>query len=206
MDDLEGRDSLKMFQFEEAARQILIGNILLILCCACYLLWWLIAFWPSGHLDTINTRWILVPAFALGLISIFVTLYGIRKADVRQILIPKDWILWGGIVAYVILLVITYLFFKRPVTTELLLIVGWAMLALTEINALYGMEIFSRKTAIIFCLITAVAVLISLICYIMYYRLSNMAGYVDGMIPLLLAAAVFGSLAVMITVSENAAV
>ncbi len=195
---------MKMFHFE-AARQIFTGNILLILCCACYLLWWLIAFRPSGHLDTVNTRWILIPAFALGLSSIFVTLYGIRKGDIRHILIPKDWILWGGIGAYVVLLLVTYLFFKRPVTTELLLIVGWAMLALGEINALYGMEIFSRRTAVIFCGVTAAGVLASLVCYVLYYRLGNTAGYIDGIIPLILAAAVFGGLAAAIAVSENAA-
>ncbi|HIZ06746.1 MAG TPA: hypothetical protein IAA08_02280 [Candidatus Eubacterium avistercoris] len=194
---------MKIFQFETAARQMLTGNVLLILCCACYLLWWLIAFRPSGHLDTINTRWILIPAFALGLTSIFVTLYGIRKADIRQILIPKDWILWGGIGAYVVLLIVTYVFFHRPVTTELLLIVGWAMLALAEINALYGMDVFSRKTAVIFCLITAAAVLGSLVCYVLYYRLGNTAGYIDGIVPLVLAAAVFGVLAAAIAVAEN---
>lgn len=194
---------MKIFQFETAARQMLTGNVLLILCCACYLLWWLIAFRPSGHLDTINTRWILIPAFALGLTSIFVTLYGIRKADIRQILIPKDWILWGGIGAYVVLLIVTYVFFHRPVTTELLLIVGWAMLALAEINALYGMDVFSRKTAVIFCLITAAAVLGSLVCYVLYYRLGNTAGYIDGIVPLVLAATVFGVLAAAIAVAEN---
>lgn len=194
---------MKIFQFETAARQMLTGNVLLILCCACYLLWWLIAFRPSGHLDTINTRWILIPAFALGLTSIFVTLYGIRKADIRQILIPKDWILWGGIGAYVVLLIVTYVFFHRPVTTELLLIVGWAMLALAEINALYGMDVFSRKTAVIFCLITAAAVLGSLVCYVLYYRLGNTAGYIDGIVPLVLAAVVFGVLAAAIAVAEN---
>lgn len=104
-----------------------------------------------------------------------------------------------------VLLVVTYLFFKRPVTTELLLIVGWAMLALTEINALYGMTVFSRKTALIFCGITAGAALASLVCYVLYYRLGNMAGYIDGMIPLVLAAVVFAGLAVMVTVWENAA-
>lgn len=194
-----------MFHFEAAARQIFTGNILLILCCACYLLWWLIAFRPSGHLDTINTRWILIPAFALGLTSIFVTLYGIRKADIRRTLIPKDWILWGGIGAYVVLLLVTYLFFKRPVTTELLLIVGWAMLALAEINALYGMEVFAKKAAVIFCIVAAAAVLASLFCYVLYYRLGNTAGYIDGIIPLILAAAVFGGMAAAIAVSENAA-
>ena len=102
-----------------------------------------------------------------------------------------------------VLLIVTYVFFHRPVTTELLLIVGWAMLALAEINALYGMDVFSRKTAVIFCLITAAAVLGSLVCYVLYYRLGNTAGYIDGIVPLVLAAAVFGVLAAAIAVAEN---
>ena len=62
------------------------------------------------------------------------------------------------------------------------------MLALAEINALYGFGFFSRRLSVGFIIIISASVLISLVCYVLYYRLDRKAGYIDGMIPLLLAA------------------
>jgi len=79
------------------------------------------------------------------------------------------------------------LLFKRPATTELFLIVGWFMLALAEINALFGLGLFSHNISVSFILIISVAVVISLVCYVLYFRLDSFKGYIDGMIPLLLS-------------------
>ena len=68
------------------------------------------------------------------------------------------------------------------------MIVGWGMLALAEINALFGYGLFSRVRSVGFIVIMCAAVVISLVCYVLYYRLDRRAGYVDGMIPLILAA------------------
>jgi hypothetical protein len=70
----------------------------------------------------------------------------------------------------------------------LALIVGWGVLALAEINALYGLGLFSRRLSIGLIIIIITSVVISLICYVLYYRLDKKAGYIVGMIPLLLAA------------------
>lgn len=81
----------------------------------------------------------------------------------------------GGIIAYILLFTITYFFLKRQVTTELFLIIGWAVLELSVINTLYKTEYFSFGGAVAFCIITAAAVLISLLCYISYYKLEKTA-------------------------------
>ena len=62
------------------------------------------------------------------------------------------------------------------------------MLALAEINALFGSGLFSQRLSVGILLLICVTVVISLICYILYYRLDSRAGYIDGMIPLLLTA------------------
>jgi hypothetical protein len=67
------------------------------------------------------------------------------------------------------------------------------MLALAEINLLFGLGVFSHRMSASFFLLITVAVVISLFCYVLYYRLEENAGYIDGMIPLFLVVLVMGS-------------
>lgn len=182
--------------FDLSAKQIFWSNILLIICCAFYLLWWLLAFKPNGTNNNMKMGWLLLPAFAAGLAAVFLAVKGILSASVSAVLFPSELLLWGGIAAYLILLVITRLFFKRPVTTELFLIIGWAVLALSEINTLYGMGRFSHGLAAAFIVVIGIAALISLVCYVLYYKLGDPAGYYDGMVPLLLAALVMAGITI----------
>ena len=176
--------------FSITAKQIFQSNILLIVCCTFYLTWWLLAFKPNGAIKGMKTGWLLIPAFISGLISIILAVKGIQSASVRVTLFPNGSLLWGGIVAYFILLAVTVLLFRRQVTTELFLIVGWAALALSEINVLYGISRFSHGLAVMFAVVIGVAALISLVCYVLYYNLGDRAGYFDGMVPLLMVALV----------------
>ena len=192
-------------------RQIFIGDVLFVVCCAFYLAWWVLAFRPVGAAGGIGsspagelqTGWLLIPASFAGLWGVILIIWGVamRKREVR--LIPGLYILLGGVAAYFILLAVTALLFKRPATSELILITGFCMLMLAEVNALYGSGVFSRDTSVgLFILIGAVTV-ISLICYVLYFPLngrSALAGYVDGMIPLLLAGLTTAGLAVAIAV------
>lgn len=175
-------------------RQILRGNLLLIACCGFYLAWWLLAFRPSDPIRGMRSGWLLLPAFGLGAAAAYVLARGMFAAGRSASLFPDGWVLRGGIAAYLVLLAVTLLVFHRPVTTELFLIVGWAMLALSEVNALYGAGALSRSAGIGFCLLVAAAAAASLVCYVRYYHLDARAGFVDGMIPLLAAAAVMGAL------------
>lgn len=186
--------SIQSFNFSD--KQIFRSNILLIICCAFYLAWWVLAFKPVGAVKGMKTGWLLIPAFAAGLASIILAVKGIQSASARATLFPNGLILWGSIAAYLILLAVTVLFFKRQVTTELLLIVGWAALALSEINVLYGTGRFSHGVAAVFAVVIGAAALISLVCYVLYYNLGDRAGYFDGMVPLLLVVLVMGSISV----------
>ena len=169
-------------------KQILTGNILFIVCCIFYLAWWLLAFKPSGAITGMKTGWLLIPALLFGLLGVVQALRGVLVKLPANQLLPRAAILWGGIAIFFVLLAVTAWLFKRPVTTELILIVGWGMLAFAEINALYGLRLFSHKLSVGYIVIICVAVVISLVCYVLYYRLDKRAGYIDGMIPLILAA------------------
>ena len=179
-----------------SSKEILWGNILLIICCAFYLVWWLLAFKPAGAVRGMRTGWLLIPAFAAGMAAIIFTGRGILSASVKVKAFPGGWLLLGGVAAYIILFAITRMLLKRPVTTELFLIVGWAVLALSEINALYGTGRFSHGLAVAFAVVVVAAALISLVCYVLYYNLGNTSGYIDGMIPLLMVALVMSGLSV----------
>lgn len=182
------------------AKQIFWSNILLIICCAFYLTWWLLEFKPTGAIKGINTGWLLIPASITGLVGVTQAVKGILSGTTGKVLFPSKLLIWGGIAAYLILMVVTEQLFKRQVTTELFLIIGWAVLVLLEINALYSMGRFSYGVAIIFAVVTTVAVVISLFCYVLYYNLGIHAGYIDGMIPLIITALVMAGISVAMEV------
>lgn len=183
-----------------SAKEIFQSNILLVICCAFYLIWWLLTFKPTGAIKGMRTGWLLIPAGAAGIAAIILAVKGILSASIGAGLFPGGLLLWGGVAAYLVLLAVTRLLIKRPVTTELFLIVGWAVLALSEINVLYGAGRFSHGLAAGFVAAVVAAALISLVCYVLYYNLGNRAGYFDGMIPLLLVALVMAGLAVALAV------
>lgn len=186
--------------FDLPTKQIFWGNILLAVCCAFYLAWWLLTFRPGGATHGIKTGWLLIPAFIAGILTVILSIRGISTAAVSGFLFPGKWILWGGLAAYFILLAITLFLFNRPVTVELFLIVGWTVLALSVVNALYGSWIFSRETSVVFLIVIGIAAVVSLLCYVYYYRLGSDAGYIAGMVPLLLMGAVSAALSIRMAV------
>ncbi|MCD8004147.1 MAG: hypothetical protein LUE91_00580 [Oscillospiraceae bacterium] len=113
-------------------------------------------------------------------------------------LIPQTAIFIGGIVAYVLLLAGSCFLLKRQVTTELFLIIGWAALTFLELDALYALGRCSKGTAVFFLALTAAAAVVSLICYLLYYRLDSLKGYLDGMVPLVLAALVMAAISLSV--------
>ena len=186
---------LMMFSFMRIhEKQIFIGNLFFIVCCVFYLAWWLLAFKPTGAIAGMKTGWLLIPASIAGLYGVIQILRGILTETQASLLLPGGYILWGGIAVFAILLPVTVSLFKRPVTSELILIVGWGMLALAEINSLFGTGLFSNKLSVGFFMLILICVVVSLVCYILYYRLGSRAGYIDGMVPLILAAMVMAAI------------
>jgi hypothetical protein len=189
-----------MFQgLESPAKQIFTGNIFLVVCCAFYLLWWVLAFRPDGGVRGMRTGWLLIPAFIFGLAAVCFAVRGIRGAKAGDALFSGNAVIIGCVAAYVALLAVTVLLLKRPVTTELVLIVGWAALSLCEINVLYGMGIFSKNMSFAFIGVLAAAAAVSLVCYVLYYGLSARAGFIDGTVPLLAAGIYMAALSAAMT-------
>lgn len=159
---------------------------MLIICCVFYLAWWMIAFKPAGAVKGMSSGWLLLPAAVAGIGAIIVLVQTFRNAAVEKSLVSGVVLLAIGVIAYVALLVITYICMHRMVTTELLLIVGWCILALSEVNVLYGLDIFAQPGTLVWFAVIIISAAVSMICYILYYGLDPLKGYVDGMIPLLI--------------------
>ena len=111
---------------------------------------------------------------------------GIFQAEKVRAGIPVGWILAGGVIGYVVLLVISNIVFHRMVTTELFLIVGWAVLNLIVVDTLYASGLFSDGVSSLFVVLTLIVVVASLYCYMIYYDLEKWKGYIDGFLPLVM--------------------
>ena len=174
----------------ETSKQIITGNIFLVICCIFYLIWWIIAFKPEGAIKGMKSGWLLLPAIVFGLTSIAILIRSFRIPDGVTSLFQNLMVVIIGAVVYVAFLVITGFFLHRVVTTELLLIVGWVVLAVCEINILYAYEIIGRAAAWSLITVTLMAGAVSMICYMRYYALDARKGWICGMIPLILVMAV----------------
>lgn len=179
-------------------KKIIYGNLVLIVCCAFYLAWWILAFRPEGASGGMKTKLLLGGAFITGILAIYLTVSGIRGVSNTTELIPARTIIITGIVVYIVLLLVTSIAMKRPVTTELLLIIGWAMLEISAVNVTYGGGNIGHSTAIVLCTVIIAAVVISMICYMLYYKLEADTGYYTAMVPLITEAAAMAGITITI--------
>lgn len=164
-------------------KQLVAGNAALVVCMVLYLTWWTIVFKPGGHASAFTTTCIVLASLA-GLAGVIMSVQGMGGCPATVPNIPGIAITVGGIVVYFALLAITSLLMKRQVTTELILIVGWGVLELSVINALYGSGQFSLTLSVVLAIVLIVAVVVFLVCYLQFYKLEDTAGWIDGMIPL----------------------
>lgn len=173
--------------FQPDARLLLYGQGLMVLCSVFYLIWWGAAFRPGRHGTTFASGSALCVAALCGIVGVVLSIWGMQDIPKIRPSLSGAVYLAAGVAVYLVLLAVTSAVCKRQVTTELLLIVGWAALELSVLSAVYGGEIMELRMALIWSVTVLVAAVISLVCYLLYYRLTDKAGYVDGMIPLILA-------------------
>ena len=112
-------------------------------CAGCYLLWWGVAFYPERHAPLWLSGILLVATAVCGIMAVNWMSQGIFQTEGIRKGVSGGWIMAGGVICYVVLLVISNLVFHRMVTTELFLIVGWAVLNLVTVNTLYASGLFS---------------------------------------------------------------
>ena len=166
-------------------RRILTGQILLILCCIFYLIWWYRGYRPGVSVNRaggLNGILLMITA-VLGISGLTFSL--MRIEEIAEPKMNPMIIVIAGIIGYFVLLLITRFGFGRIVTTELILIVGWTMLEMTVINRLNAAGFLSGRGFAVMCVVIAAAFLISIVLYVAYYRMEEMKAFYAAMVPLI---------------------
>ena len=173
---------------EDPVKMLAAGNWIMVLCGAFYLAWWVIVFRPP-KMQYSPVGWgLLSLAFMAGIIGVYL----MGKALCTPIPeafpgIRGVWILMAGVLCYATLLWGSTVIFHRQVTSELLIITAWTVLELCTLNFLYRSGRVHQTAALILTAAVLTAMVVSLICYLLYYWLTYTEGYVVGCIPLILA-------------------
>lgn len=95
-----------------------------------------------------------------------------------------------ALLAYFILLTGSVKLFGRKPTTELTLLVLWALMEIMVLGALHEAGGLSGTAYGLIWAAVAAASLIALTAYMMYYRMDDNAAYITGAVPLLVDGAV----------------
>ena len=181
-----------------SARQILYGNVLLVVCCGFYLAWWVVAFRVNNPIKGMQSGWLLIPAVIAGLAAVILIVQGISATGSEHALFPNLYFIIGGVIAYIVFAVVTALVFKRQMTSELFLFVGWSALALAIVNTLYGSSQLAPRVSLVLVVAIVVVLAVSLVCYVLFYRLEPQPAYYNGMVPLVLIALTMIALSICI--------
>ena len=179
-------------------RHIITGQILLIVCCIFYMIWWYRGFKPNVEADrlgSINGILLLITA-VLAVAGILFSL--MPTPETAGTKYGQMYIIIGGIAAYIILMMVTKYAFNRIVTSELFLIVGWTILELSLLNRLDGSNLLSGTGLMVVYVSVVLAFIISMILYVAYYRMEDNAAFYSAMVPLVTEAASMGMLLVML--------
>lgn len=163
--------------------ELFYGNLLLFACSLLYLAWWVLVF-RSGTSGGTAGSVCLAAAFVTGIAAICLMTAAICSLAVRSKGLPVRAILIGAAVLYILLLAVTAMVFRRPVTSELLILHIWAAVELAAVAVLAGTGRFGPERAVPLVILVGAASAVGIVCYVLYYRLGGMAGYWDGMAPL----------------------
>ena len=176
------------------------GQILLAVCCGFYIPWWFMVFRPGQPHNWMAGRAgiLLLLTFLAGLAGLVLTLWGDSGVGADRALFSGNKVMALGIAICFLMMIFTSTVFHRPVTTELLLITGWAVLELVTVNKLYGTEIFERPLAIVLCALIAAAFIVNMVLYIAYYRLDAWNAYRLAAVPLAVDGVYMAALAAVI--------
>jgi hypothetical protein len=90
--------------------------------------------------------------------------------------------LWSA-AFFVLWLLASTLLFRRPVTSELFLVPLWAVLEACVLYGLASSGWLNGRQTVTLAVLTAVAFLAGLVCYLLHYHLDEHGRYINGLVP-----------------------
>ena len=188
-----------MLTWHTPGEQIRLAQMILVICCLCYGKWWYVAFRPEADNRTLagyKGGWFALTIIT-GSIGVFLNAAGVHALPEAVDCSVHD-ICRYGVIAYVVLLVLTFGLLRRPITAELALIVAWCGMEISAVQALASGKYLPDNTAAILVSATFGATSLFLLAYTVYYKLEAVnakAAFWLGMVPLALAAMIMGAVA-----------
>ena len=177
-------------EFTVPVWRIFSGNLLLFITIIFYIAWWTTAFRPDRTSSTVSAGFFIALTLLTGAAAIAIKFSGIETLSRVENGYPVEYILLGAIALYIVLLAVTRIAFRRPVTAELLLITIWAALEVSAIAVLHGSNRFSLAQAVTLLTLTLFATGAGIACYLLHYRLDDIYRFWNGLIPLIVDAGV----------------
>ncbi|MGI6106834.1 MAG: hypothetical protein ACOX8B_02730 [Lachnospiraceae bacterium] len=170
-----------------AYQQIQAGQILLIVCCVFYLIWWGVSFQPGTEVNREGGyRGLLLLITAVcGIAGLVLSVIGLNEIPKSSEKLNGAAVAAAGIAAYIVLLLVTGRLLHRRVTTELVLITGWTVLELCVINSLNGAGRLSDPEFFVQCAVIAAAFAVGIVLYVLYYRMEEHRAFYAAMVPLI---------------------
>ncbi|MEE3420027.1 MAG: hypothetical protein VZR02_02815 [Lachnospiraceae bacterium] len=180
------------------------GQGLLIACCLLYIFWWAQTFRPGTVVSwTGGIRGVLLLlTLASGLVGIVWSVKGARSMPPENPIMHTKYILMGGGIFYVLMILLTYVVQKRPVTTELLFIVAGTVLELYVLNTVQGNGYISQNHYFLLLGILLATLFLSMCCYKLYYSLSAKTAFYSAMLPQAMFAAFMAILLALLDFDE----
>lgn len=177
------------------------GQVLLVVCCILYLLWWSISYRPGTSVNRAG-GWngiLLLLTASSGIAGVLLSVYGMNELPkVEPSKMNGMVIVSVGIAAYFALLLLTGVLMRRPVTTELFLITAWAVLEFTMVNSLNAAGNLSDARFWIMIAVLAAAFFISMVLYVLYYRMEPLRAFYSAMVPLITEGAAMAVLLILV--------
>lgn len=166
---------------------IIYGQVMLIICCLLYCIWWLILYHPYRKpVKSVLINGILFAAMtASGILGIIVSLYGINTVRLIRDSVNELTIIISGAVLYAATLLISRFVSKRITTAESFLLNGWLVLELTVCKCLYDSEAIGDIMPVVCVAVICIAYAVSIVLYQLYFKMKPMAGYIAGAVPLI---------------------
>lgn len=174
-----------------AYKEIITGQLLLSAGALFYTGWWLAAFkLDSARSGGALSALLFLLLAAFGLSGTALTVHGIHGLPR-----PSSWPGSGmlfimALLVYFILLTGSVKLFGRKSTTELILMVLWALMEIMALGALHETGALAGTAYVLIWAAVTIASLIAFAAYMMYYRMDDNTAYITGAVPLLVDGAV----------------
>ena len=160
------------------------GNICMVITGIFYITWWTSAFKPDSSAPSSVTSAFLMGTIGAGFAWLILFGLGIAAPVPHAAAFPQWLIPVCAAAAYIVLLELSIHVFKRQTTSELFIMLLWAMGELWAVFSLYAAGRFSIPSVVILSLLILLATAAGYICYLKYYTLEGMDSFIDGVIPL----------------------